>query len=100
MTVLGQALPGIPGNDPRVTTFENVSLVHGAFLSQAEGLVFQGERDGEFFLRVVPYKDFSAEIDVAPDASEAYLTLRKEEGLGTPRVENVLDGPTSGVDTE
>lgn len=83
VSVLGQALPGLPGSDPRVRLYENVSLVRGSFLSEVEGLVFQGELDGEIFLRVLPYRDCRIEAVVAPDASEAFLTLHREEGLGT-----------------
>lgn len=84
ITVHGQPLPGIPGNDPAVRTFENVSLVRDTFLSQVEGLVFQNEKDGEFFLRVLPYKDAFIETYASPDVSEAFVTIRGEEGLGKP----------------
>ncbi len=90
-SVLGEALPGIPGADPKVSTFENVARIRDVFRSEVEGLALQGERDGEFFLRVIPYKEYLLEVSLAPDISEARLSLRPAEGLAPPpTVESVL----------
>lgn len=105
-SVLGEALPGIPGADPRIRTFENVARLRDVFRSEVEGLALRGERDGEFLLRVIPYKEFRAEVTLAPDISEARLSLFPAEGLAPPpTVEAVLavlaeEGVTYGIDRE
>lgn len=105
-SVLGEPLPGIPGADPKVRSFENVARLRDVFRSEAEGLVLQGERDGEFLLRVVPYKEFKVDVSPAPDYSEARISLYPPEGLAPPpTVDTVLSALAAeevkyGIDRE
>ena len=106
LSVTGEALHGIPGAEPKIRTFENVARLRDVLRSEVEGLAFQGKRDGEFFLRVLPFKEFQARVSLAPDCSEAYLTLRPPEGLAPqPTTEAVLiaaaeEEVTFGLDRE
>ncbi len=106
MSVTGEALPGVPGSEPRVRIFENVARLRDVFRSEVEGLVFRGERDGESLLRVLPFKEFQARVTLAPDCSEAYLALRPAEGLAPqPTAEAVMaaaaeEEVTFGLDRE
>lgn len=90
-SVVGEPIPGIPGADPRIRIFENVARIRDVFRSEAEGLALQGEREGEFLLRVIHYKEFRALVTPASDYSEARLSLYPSEGLAPqPTVESVL----------
>ncbi len=106
LTVTGETLPGAPGADPKVRTFENVARLRDVFRSEAEGLALRGERDGEVLLRVLPFKEARTEVTVDPDASEARLVLSPPAGFAPPpTVESVLaalaaEGVTYGIDRD
>jgi len=91
MDVYGKVLPGIPGNDPAVKTFEGIDFGRDKLVSTATGVLLADEKDGLWRLRVLRFRDAAVEVSVAADSMSAALTLGAEEGLGSPlTVEGVL----------
>jgi hypothetical protein len=82
LDVYGACIPGIPGNDPIVRTFENVKVLQESMESNDDGLLLMADTDGEIKLRVLPYRDAIVEVTVDEDALTASLTLEKGHGLG------------------
>ncbi|HRY54429.1 MAG TPA: FapA family protein [Spirochaetia bacterium] len=80
--VFGKALAGIPGNDPPLRVFEGIDLSKGAATATAAGVLLVGEVEGVTCLRVLPCRDSSIDVELAPDASSASVSLVAEEGLG------------------
>ncbi len=89
--VFGKVLPGIQGNDPSIKAYENIDFGRDKLIATATGLLFADERDKNWRLRVLRFRDANIEVTVAPDSMSASVTLIAEEGLGSPlSVENVL----------
>ena len=84
LDVRGKVIPGIPGNDPLIKTFENVELSKSGLTALVSGLLFASEHEGEWRFRAIPYKDATIEAGIAPDSLSAWLSLVAEEGLGAP----------------
>lgn len=80
--IFGNALPGIPGNDPVVRVFEGLDFSKDAITATAAGILLVGVVEGATCLRVLPLRDASIEVEVAADASTASVSLVAEEGLG------------------
>jgi uncharacterized protein len=87
--VFGVALPGIPGNDPVIRTYENLKVLKESIESEDDGLLLLSEPDpgpdglvGETRMRVIPYRDALVEIHVDEDARTVSIDLEKEYGLG------------------
>jgi hypothetical protein len=104
LDVYGKVLPGIPGNDPAVKTFEGIEFGRDKLIATASGLLLADEKEGFWRLRVVRFRDSSVEVSVAADSMSAALTMTAEEGFGSPlTVEGVLaaisaKGVVQGVD--
>jgi uncharacterized protein (DUF342 family) len=102
--IKGNALPGIPGNDPRIRTYENVEFARGCLTALVSGLLFTQEEGDNLRFRVLPFRDSSVEVSVAADGMTAFLNLQSEVGLGRPlTVEGALEalaakGVVQGVD--
>jgi len=100
----GLPLPGIPGNDPRIKTYENVDFVKGLLSASAAGVLLVREGEGSWDFRVLPFKDSSIEVTLSPDSMEAYINLQAEHGLGKPlTMEAILEalkakGVVQGLD--
>jgi uncharacterized protein len=89
--VFGKVLPGIPGNDPAIKTFENIDFGRDKLTATASGILMADERDKTWRLRVLRFRDATIEVGIAPDSMSATVTLVAEEGLGAPlTVEGVL----------
>jgi uncharacterized protein (DUF342 family) len=94
--VHGNALKGIPGNDPALKVFESIDFSKGSLTATANGVFLAGPVEGVLSLRVARLKDCSIEAGLSSDAQTAYLSLGAEEGLGTPlAVEGVLAALTA-----
>jgi hypothetical protein len=103
--IAGAVLPGIPGNDPVIRTYENVEFQKGILSASVSGLLFAQEKGGVWSFRVIPFRDSFIEVSMAPDCMFAYISLQSEVGLGRPlTVEGALEaiaakGVVQGLDT-
>jgi uncharacterized protein (DUF342 family) len=89
--VFGKVLPGIPGNDPSVKTFENVDFGRDAITATASGVLMADERGQAWRIRVVRFRDSTIDVAISQDSMSASVTLLAEDGLGSPlSVEKVL----------
>ena len=103
--VYGTVLPGLPGNDPLLKTYENIKLLQESIESEEDGLLLLAEHEsvpeleaveentveGELhgtpktvqtLMRVIPYRDALVDIHVDEDARTVSIDLEKEYGLG------------------
>jgi uncharacterized protein (DUF342 family) len=100
----GNALPGLPGNDPVIRTYENVVFQKGRISASVSGLLFAAEKEGSWSFRVLPFRDASIEVSVSPDSMAAFVSLQAEVGIGLPlTVEGLLaalaaKGVVAGLD--
>jgi Predicted polymerase, most proteins contain PALM domain, HD hydrolase domain and Zn-ribbon domain len=94
--VFGTILPGIPGNDPVIKTYESVDFGRDSLSATASGLLLADEKDKAWRIRVLRFRDASIEVALSPDSMTASLTLAAEEGLGSPlTVEKVIEACTA-----
>lgn len=102
--VLGNALPGLPGDDPAVRAYEHVAVDGDSFTSGEDGLLLAATSDAGTRLRVVPCVDARIDVSVSKDAMSASISLGREYGLGRAlsleAIRAALDraGVTFGVD--
>jgi uncharacterized protein (DUF342 family) len=112
MDIYGTALPGLPGNDPVVKTYENLKVLQESIESDEDGLLLLAEledsaeaeseagaaageagkkgqadekamvRPVQTLMRVIPYRDAVVDIHVDAEARTVSLDLEKEYGLG------------------
>lgn len=82
--IYGKKIPGLIGNDPLITSFENVQVSGDEFRAEIDGILDIGEKDGVTLLRVREHRDMKLDITVSNDNMEAYYTLHKEVGSGEP----------------
>jgi uncharacterized protein len=89
--VYGKVLPGFPGNDPVIRSFENIDFNRDSLIASASGLLLADERDKLWRLRVLRFRDSTIEVSIAADSMSAAVTLVAEEGFGSPlTVENTI----------
>ncbi|TFG83498.1 MAG: DUF342 domain-containing protein [Spirochaetales bacterium] len=80
--VFGAIIPGAPGNDPLLHTFENIRVSRESIESDDDGLVLMLQRENETLIRVLPYRDARVDVAVSKNGMEATLSCEKEYGLG------------------
>jgi uncharacterized protein (DUF342 family) len=102
--VFGKILPGIPGNDPSIKTYENIDFGRDKLVATATGLLLADEKEEAWRLRVLRFRDSAIDVSIAVDSLSAALTLVAEEGFGSPlSVEKALSelserGVTQGLE--
>jgi len=102
--VYGRKLPALPGNDPAIRAYENIDFSRGLLTATATGYLLAEELGGGWRVRVVKHRDASIDVQVAPDAMTATVSLSSGEGLGAGlTVEGVIaalnaKGVTQGIE--
>ena len=88
--VYGNAIPGLPGNDPEIKLYRGL-MQHGSDIkSTRNGLLVVEAGENSFRGRVFHYQDAKIDITVSNDAMEARGDFYCEEGLGLPlTLENI-----------
>ncbi len=89
--VKGAVIPGIPGNDPALHLGPGLNLVKNEVISNMDGLLILKEGENSIEARVIPWKDSTVKLTIAPDAMQAAISLIKEEGAGIPLSREEID---------
>lgn len=103
--VHGQPIPPPPVKTAAIQVFEGASLLEDSVVSSRDGLLIAAESDGRWCFRVIPFKNALIEANVAQDGMTGFVTLKAEEGLGSPlNTDLVLEalagkGITKGIDS-
>lgn len=80
--VYGKPLPPPPGQDAQIIYRENVETGQNSVKALAAGIL-EARKNGETLeIRVRPHADGQAEINVAPDGMEAFITVIPAAGTG------------------
>jgi len=82
--VFGRQIPGLPGNDPFIQVFDNLSIGPAGLKAERNGLLLADDTDNRLKVRVIPYLDGKAIPVISPDNMNVTLLLESEEGAGTP----------------
>ncbi len=82
--VQGQALAGLPGNDPYIQSVYGATLGPQGVKSSRKGLLAVSEKAGVFRVWVFPHTDGRATVAITPDDLLATIILESEEGTGKP----------------
>lgn len=104
--VYGKTLPGLPGNDPLIRLFENVSLSPGGIRAEKDGIALAKSIYGALYIRVVSYREGSLKVSVSKNRMEAFLEIDAERGAGTPVTLDMArallekEGITGNIDTQ
>ena len=80
--VFGKEIPASPGNDPVIWLYENIRLTKESIESIEDGVLFISEKEGESFLRVIPYRDAVVTVDISDDFMQARADFFAEYGMG------------------
>ena len=82
--VYGNALPGLPGNDPDIHLLNGLRQAKNEIFAELAGVLLVKRQGGSFSGYVVPYRDSAIEVVVSGDLMEATLELVRSEGAGIP----------------
>ncbi|HON89257.1 MAG TPA: FapA family protein [Spirochaetales bacterium] len=80
--VFGKEIPAPPGNDPVIWLYENIRLNQESLESIEDGILLISEKDGETYIRVIPYRDASITVFISDDFMQATADFIPEYGLG------------------
>ncbi len=80
--VFGKEIPAAPGNDPVIWLYENIRLNQESLESIEDGILLIEEKDGETYLRVIPYRDAAVTLTISDDFMQATADFLPEYGLG------------------
>ncbi len=104
LDVHGVPIPPPQAKEPVIKVFEGVSQVEDGVVSSRDGLLIAAENAGSWNFRVIPFKNALIEASVAQDNMTGFVTLKAEEGLGSPlNADLVLEalaakGVSKGID--
>jgi uncharacterized protein (DUF342 family) len=89
--IYGNAIPGLPGNDPELKLLAGLGL-HGTTIKASQsGLLLIKAVDRTFTAGVVDYRDAKVAISITDDSMEVRANMVPEIGAGIPlTVENIL----------
>ncbi len=79
---LGNALPGLPGNDPDIKPLAGLRMRGNEIRADYAGLMLVKREGDSFSAFVVPYRDSRIEVAVSEDGMSATLLLERGDGAG------------------
>jgi uncharacterized protein (DUF342 family) len=82
--VFGRRLEGPLGRAVAVNCYEHVKKYGLYLVSEIQGYLEYGKKDGAYCLRVRPHQDAAASVEVALDGMQAFLSIRPHRGYGEP----------------
>ena len=93
--IYGNAIPGLPGNDPFVLDLRNIVQTNDELKAGCNGILLSAESPDGLKLRIIPYKDATVKAVISDDKMEASLILESGRGAGTrlspSRLKKALD---------
>lgn len=93
--IYGNAVPGLPGNDPFVLDLRNIEQTYDELKAGCNGILLSAESPDGLKLRIIPYKDATVKAVISDDKMEASLILESGRGAGTrlslSRLKKALD---------
>ena len=93
--IYGNAIPGLPGNDPFVRDLRNIVQTYDELKAGCNGILLSAESSDGLKLRIIPYKDATVKAAISDDKMEASLILESGRGAGTrlslSRLKKALD---------
>lgn len=93
--IYGNAIPGLPGNDPFVLDLRNIVQTNDELKAGCNGILLSAESPDGLKLRIIPYKDATVKAVISEDKMEASLILESGRGAGTrlspSRLKKALD---------
>jgi uncharacterized protein (DUF342 family) len=104
--IFGKAIPGAGGKDPKLHVYDNLTLEQDIVKASVGGALLFAEKNGEPYLRVLPYRDAEIKVVIAPNLMSAKVSLTKEDGAGMPltaeevKAELKNQGVVAGINEE
>jgi hypothetical protein len=104
--VFGNAIPGIPGDTPRIELLENLEEKQNMVISTIAGVLDMGEIEGVTYLRVREHQDARIGVALSQDRMEAAISLSEGSGSGSRLSEDSVReaikraGVRKGIDEE
>ena len=101
---LGNALPGLPGNDPDIKNLIGLRVSRNEIRADYSGVLLVKREGNSFTAFVLPYRDSKIEVQISADGMSASVVLEREEGAGKPLNADALNkaladaGVTRGID--
>ena len=93
--IYGNAIPGLPGNDPFVLDLRNIVQTNDELKAGCNGILLSAESPDGLKLRIILYKDATVKAVISDDKMEASLILESGRGAGTrlspSRLKKALD---------
>jgi len=93
--IYGNAIPGLPGNDPFVLDLRNIIQTNDELKAGCNGILLSAESPDGLKLRIIPYKDATVTAAISDNKMEASLILESGRGAGTrlslSRLKKALD---------
>ena len=80
--IYGNAIPGLPGNDPFVLDLRNITQTNDELKAGCNGILLSAESPDGLKLRIIPYKDATVKAVISDDKMEASLILESGRGAG------------------
>ena len=93
--IYGNAIQGLPGNDPFVLDLRNIVQTNDELKAGCNGILLSAESPDGLKLRIIPYKDATVKAVISDDKMEASLILESGRGAGArlspSRLKKALD---------
>ena len=93
--IYGNAIPGLPGNDPFVLDLRNITQTNDELKAGCNGILLSAKSPDGLKLRIIPYKEATVKAAISDDKMEASLILESGRGAGTrlslSRLKKALD---------
>ena len=80
--IYGNAIQGLPGNDPFVLDLRNIVQTNDELKAGCNGILLSAESPDGLKLRIIPYKDATVKAVISDDKMEASLILESGRGAG------------------
>ena len=95
LDIYGNAIPGLPGNDPFVFDLRNVIQTDNELKALCSGILLLAQNAEGLKLRIIPYKDAVVKAIVSDNNMEVSLEMESGRGAGThlsvSRLKKALD---------
>ena len=93
--IYGNAIQGLPGNDPFVLDLRNITQTNDELTAGCSGILLSAESPDGLKLRIIPYKEATVTAVISDDKMEASLILESGRGAGArlsiSRLKKALD---------
>ena len=93
--IYGNAIQGLPGNDPFVLDLRNITQTNDELTAGCSGILLSAESPDGLKLRIIPYKEATVTAVISDDKMEASLVLESGRGAGArlsiSRLKKALD---------